>query len=98
MQYTVSIELVTYQEKTRHRRHATMWQDIYPAIWPLAYEQFVAKKGVKSQRMRDFLSIDHYPEPGSSNVRITSDDLRGVVKNYDDIVCLLENTEFTYCF
>lgn len=63
----------------------------------LACEQSVAKKKVESTRMRDFLPVDRYQEPDSSNVKVTSDDLRDVVKNDDDIARMPASTDFSYC-
>ena len=63
----------------------------------VTYEEFVADKDSISKQMLSYLSIDNYHELGSSNVKITSDNLKDVVENYTDIINLLKHTEFSYC-
>jgi LPS sulfotransferase NodH len=61
------------------------------------YEHFVANKQAELARLLGFLEIEGVPELETGRVKLTSDDLREVIENYDAVDKALRGTKYEWC-
>ncbi|MGI8904953.1 MAG: sulfotransferase family protein [Candidatus Sumerlaeaceae bacterium] len=63
----------------------------------VSYEDFVFDKQGELRRLLEFLDINTVPELQSDLVKLTSDNLREVLSNYEAVERKLQGTRFEWC-
>jgi len=61
------------------------------------YEDFVVNKSAELNRMLEFLEVEKVPDLQSDLVKISPDDIRQIVTNYDAVAAILKGTRFEWC-
>jgi len=84
---------------TRFERENEAWENETHGLpyVKVHYEDFVANKSTELNRMLDLLEVERVPDLRSDLVKISPDDIRQIVINYDAVAEKLKGTRFEWC-